>query len=196
MTAGSSWLSPKVEVRRSPIHGKGVFARQAVNAGERVAVFGGDIMLIDELNRLPRKLQNYPFQIEERFVLGSRTANEPQDTDHFNHCCDPNCGFKGQIFLVAMRLIRTHEEVTIDYAMIVSRSVGSSNVFGMNCRCGAKNCRGRITEEDWKRPKVRQRYAGFFSQYLQEKIDRATAAAASSSRKRARPVSPPRRAGT
>jgi hypothetical protein len=49
-----------------------------------VALFGGDIMLIDEINELPKKIQEYPMQIEERFVLGSRNATGPEDNDFFS----------------------------------------------------------------------------------------------------------------
>ncbi len=110
-------------------------------------------------------------QIEERFVLGRRGAMEPEPADFFNHSCEPNCGFKGQIFLVAMRPIRKGEEVTFDYAMVVSESVSSNIVFEMHCRCQTKSCRRIITENDWKLPLLQQKYKGFFSHYLQEKID-------------------------
>jgi hypothetical protein len=126
-------------------------------------------MFIDEINDLPEHLQDFPIQIEERFVLGSRSVTE--DTDYFNHSCEPNAGFKGQIFLVAMRRILAGEEVTFDYAMVVSESVGSDIVFEMNCRCGARTCRRVITEHDWKRADLRTKYQGYFSQYLQEKIE-------------------------
>ena len=169
MPARHSWLNPKLEVRSSPTHDNGVFARETVLAGERVAILGGDIMLIDEIKHLPDHLQDYPMQIEERFVLGSRSTIE--DTDFFNHSCDPNAGFKGQIFLVAMRRIIAEEEVTFDYAMVVSESVGSDIVFEMDCRCGALVCRRVITEHDWKRADLRKRYEGYFSQYLTEKIE-------------------------
>jgi SET domain-containing protein len=169
MNARHSWLNPKLEVRSSPTHEKGVFAREAIAAGERVAIWGGDVMFIDEIKDLPESLQDYPMQIEERFVLGSRRIIE--DTDFFNHSCDPNTGFKGQIFLVAMRRILAAEEVTFDYAMVVSESVGSDIVFEMNCRCGAPTCRRVITEHDWKRVDLRKKYQGYFSHYLQEKIE-------------------------
>src|SRR5712692_3899780 len=171
MKARHSWLNPKLEVRTSRTHGKGVYAREAVPAGERIAILGGDIMLIDEIDLLPDRLQDYPMQIEERFVLGSRSATEPDDAEFFNHSCDPNAGFKGQIFMVAMRPIRAGEEVTFDYGMAVSKSVGSDVVFEMNCICGAPTCRGVITEDDWKRADLRKRYQGYFSQYLQERIE-------------------------
>ena len=40
----SSWFNPKTEKRASPIHGRGLFARVAIPAGEVVAVKGGAIM--------------------------------------------------------------------------------------------------------------------------------------------------------
>ena len=169
MKAGHSWLNPKLEVRTSPTHQNGVFTRETVSAGERLAILGGEVMFIDEINDLPERLQGYTMQIEERFVLGSRSVSD--DTDFFNHSCDPNAGFKGQIFLVAMRRILAAEEVTFDYAMVVSESVGSDIVFEMNCRCGAPTCRRVITEHDWKRVDLRKKYQGYFSEYLQERIE-------------------------
>jgi SET domain-containing protein len=166
-----SWLNPKLEVSASKKHMRGIFAKASVNKGERLAIFGGDIMFIDEINQLQDCLQHYAMQIEERFVLGSRKLTEPEDTDFFNHSCDPNSGFKGQIFLVAMRDIAVGEEITFDYAMTISESVGSNIVFNMKCNCGSPHCRGKISEFDWKLPELRQRYKGYFSQYIQEKID-------------------------
>jgi SET domain-containing protein len=168
MQARHSWLNPKLEVRSSPTHEKGVFTREQVAAGERVAIFGGAVMFIDEIKRLPEHLQDYAMQIEERFVLGNRDHME--DTDFFNHSCDPNAGFQGQIFLVAMRAISAGEEVTFDYAMVVSESVGSDIVFEMNCCCGSPRCRRVISEHDWKRADLRERYRDYFSEYLKEKI--------------------------
>jgi len=171
MGTKSSWLSPKLQARRSKIDSMGVFAKENVKAGERLAIFGGDIMLIDEIHDLPEKLQDYPMQIEERFVIGTRNSTEPEDTDFFNHSCEPNSGFKGQIFLVAMRDIKKEEEITFDYAMVVSKSVGSDVVFEIECQCGSKHCRKKITESDWTLPDLQRKYSGYFSQYIQEKID-------------------------
>ena len=171
ISAASSWLSSKLEVRKSQTHGRGVFAKSRITAGERVAIFGGDIMAIEEIDDLPGQLQEYPMQIEERFVLGRRGAVKPEPADFFNHSCEPNCGFKGQIFLVAMRSVLRGEEVTFDYGMVVSESVGSDIVFEMNCRCNTKSCRNMVTENDWKLKVLQRKYEGYFSQYLQERID-------------------------
>src|SRR5918996_1843394 len=43
-TSMNSWFSPKTEKRASPIQGRGLFARDAITAGEIVAVKGGTIM--------------------------------------------------------------------------------------------------------------------------------------------------------
>ena len=167
----SSWLNPKLAVRKSSMEGRGIFARTNIKKGERLAIFGGDIMLIDEVKELPEELRGYAMQIEERFVMGMRRAQKAEATDFFNHSCDPNAGLKGQIFLVAMRNIRKDAEVTFDYAMVVSKSVGSDVVFEMDCRCGARSCRRRITEGDWMILSLQQKYKGYFSEYLQERID-------------------------
>jgi len=169
MTVVYSWLNPKLGVRESPKHGKGIFAKTTLDKDERLAIFGGYIMRIDDIHDLPKSIQGYPMQIEERFVLGCK--NEIEDTDFFNHSCSPNSGLQGQIFLVAMRNIMANEEITFDYAMTISESVDSNLVFELECRCGAPNCRKKITESDWKIPELHQRYRGYFSQYLQKKID-------------------------
>ena len=166
----SSWLHPNLEKRSSATQGWGIFARADIRKGERLAIFGGKIMLIDEMYQLPGNMQRYTMQIEDRFVLGP-AGTVPEDTDFFNHSCDPNSGFKGQVFLVAMRDIRAGEEITFDYGMTVSESVGSDMIFEMDCACGSPCCRKTITEQDWMLPELQARYKGYFSQFIQEKIE-------------------------
>lgn len=170
MSIKHNWLNPGLEVRNSKIGGRGVFAREDVIRGTRLAIFGGKLMFIDEIRNLPEHLQEYTMQVEERFILGPpQNSTYPDETDFFNHSCEPNSGFKGQMFLVAMRDIKNNEEITFDYAMVVSESVGSDFVFEMECKCGSSNCRKKITENDWKIPEIQKKYYGFFSQYLQDK---------------------------
>ncbi len=167
-----SWLNPHLEKGCSDTQGCGIFARADIRKDERLAIFGGKIMLIDDMYQLPVNMQGYTMQIEERFVLGP-AGTIPEDTDFFNHSCDPNSGFKGQVFLVAMRDIKAGEEVTFDYCMTVSESVGSDMVFAMKCACGSPRCRKTINEQDWMLPELQGRYKGYFSPYIQEKIEAA-----------------------
>ncbi|MBF0555917.1 MAG: SET domain-containing protein-lysine N-methyltransferase [Nitrospirae bacterium] len=46
-------------------------------------------------------------QISNDCIIGVRSESEATaDGAFINHSCNPNAGFKGQIFLVAMRKIR------------------------------------------------------------------------------------------
>ena len=166
----NSWLHPQLEKRCSATQGCGIFAKADIKKDERLAIFGGKIMLIDDMYQIPANMQSYTMQIEERFVLGP-ASTIPEDTDFFNHSCDPNSGFKGQVFLVAMRDIKAGEEITFDYCMTVSESVGSDMIFKMNCACGSPGCRKTITEQDWRLPGLQVRYKGYFSPYIQDKIE-------------------------
>ena len=40
-----------------------------------------------------------------------------------------------------------------------------------DCYCGAHNCRGRVTGNDWKNPELWERYHGYFSPYLARRIE-------------------------
>jgi len=166
-----SWLNPHLEKRSSDTQGRGIFAKAGIRKDERLAIFGGKIMLIDEMYQIPEHMQRYTMQIEERFVLGP-AGSVPEDTDFFNHSCDPNSGFKGQVFLVALRDIVPGEEITFDYCMTVSESVGSDMIFEMDCACGSSRCRRTITEQDWMIPELQIRYKGYFSPYIQDKIEK------------------------
>ncbi len=159
-----SYLSPKCEVRTVDDRGgHTVVAREAIAKGELIVVWSG--MLVDgtELDALPASVRRYSLQVEENQYLVSLSDCEPPD--YVNHCCDPNAGLSGQIALVAMRDIAPGEEITYDYAM----SDGSA-YDEFTCGCGAADCRGRVTGDDWRRPSLWQKYAGYFSPYLQRRI--------------------------
>ncbi len=51
-----SWLSPKTIVQQSPIHGRGLFAREAIHKDEVVAVKGGHIVNRKVLEKLKPQL--------------------------------------------------------------------------------------------------------------------------------------------
>jgi hypothetical protein len=166
-------MSPLLEVRTSGHHGRGIFANARIAARTRLAVFGGSILSNDDALELPPSLQPFAMQIEERFVLAAPHSLDRDDTRFFNHSCNPNAGIRGQLFLVAMRAIEADEEVTFDYAMTVANAVGGGPPFDMPCNCGARSCRGRITENDWRIPTLQRAYRGFFSTYIEDLIEAA-----------------------
>lgn len=167
-----SWMNPAVEVRKSPVAGFGVFAVEPIPQRATLIVMGGRIIDIETENRLNAWQLDKPIEISEEFAFCPLSPAEmdlmPQ---HFvNHSCDPNAGFAGSQFIVAMRDIEPGEEIAYDYAMVLAASPASLNTFHMICRCGAARCRGAVGEHDWKRPDLRERYTGYFMPYIEAKI--------------------------
>lgn len=160
------FLSHKLEGRAIPDRGgRGVFAKERVPAGCVVAVWGGEIVTRDWLRGKGPNVVRVSLQVEENLFL---VSSHEGPADWVNHSCEPNAGMRGQIVLVAMRDIEPGEEVCYDYAM-----TDSSEYDVIECRCGMPTCRGRITGRDWRNPLLVRKYDGYFSPYIQQRIDRA-----------------------
>ena len=82
-----------------------------------------------------------------------------------NHSCEPNIGVRGQIVFVALRAIESGEELTHDWATT------DDDDYRVECRCGAASCRQILTGKDWQRPDLQEKYRGYVSWYLEEKIN-------------------------
>ena len=165
----SSWFSSKTEKRNSPIAGRGLFAREAIGAGEVVAVKGGAILDREAFARISAAVSPAEIQVEDDLYITPLTAAEVEASMlRLNHSCNPNVGVRGQITFVAMRDIRAGTELTIDYAMI-DGDPGER----MECACGQPSCRGVITGNDWQLPHLQQRYSTYFSRYLRDRIESA-----------------------
>lgn len=162
----SSWFNPKTRKRHSPIQGRGLFTREPIAAGEIVAVKGGTIMDAAAFERIKHEISPAEIQIEDGLYIAPRSKDEIEaNILCLNHSCDPNVGVRGQVSFAAMRDIEAGEELTIDYAMID----GDPEVR-MDCGCGKNACRRTITGDDWRRPELQKRYAGWFSRYLEDRI--------------------------
>ncbi len=164
-----SYLSPKTVVKESPIHGRGLFAHSAIFNDEIVAVKGGHIISRHLLEQLRPRLGSAEIQIADNLFICPGNEEERDGSMIFsNHSCDPNIGVQGQIVFIAMRDIAAGEELTHDWAMT------DDDDSSIECHCGSANCRGTITGKDWQRPELQERYRGYFSLYIAEKIPRAT----------------------
>lgn len=164
--AAGGWISPKLVVQQHPRKGgQGVFARAPIQRGEVVAVWGGDVVTGEQLPGLNQTAPRYSVQVEDNLYLVTTRPNDP--ADYINHSCYPNLGMSGQIALVAMRDIEPGEEVCFDYAM-----TDGSPYDEFDCTCGSPDCRRRVTGQDWAIPQLWQKYEGYFSPYLQKRIDR------------------------
>src|SRR5262245_17224006 len=161
----ASYRSVKTVIRRSPIHGRGLFARRSISKGEIVAIKGGHVLDRAALRRARRHIAASYIQIEDDFFVGAFRAGEVRRNKLFiNHSCAPNVGIRGQLTFVALRRVRAGEELTYDWAMEEDAAV---TIF---CNCGAARCRKILTGRDWRIPALQRRYRGYFSAYLETKI--------------------------
>ncbi len=156
-------------MRKTPNTGNGIYATKSIVKDDLISVFGGYVITRDEELMLPEEFNDEGVQISDNLILGIKDASGLEDASYVNHSCDPNSGFKGQIFLVAMRDIKADEEITFDYAMCLSRI--EKEPYSFQCECDAPNCRGKVTDDDWKNADIQKKYNGYFQWYLQEKID-------------------------
>ena len=162
-----SYLSPKTEIRESKIHGRGLFAIADIAKDEIVAVKGGHIVdgktLREEITPV---LGPVEIQIGDDLFIAPVSEEERElSMLYLNHSCDPNLGIRGEITFVAMRDIRSGEELTHDWALT------DDDDYSIECNCGAADCRKNLTGKDWQRPDLQNRYAGYFSAYLARKIN-------------------------
>jgi uncharacterized protein len=163
----ASWISPKArKAISSRIAGRGLFATEQIGAGEIVAVKGGHIVTTTQLRQLEDPLQNSEIQIADGLHLAAIAPEEYEPVMLFiNHSCEPNVGFAGNIVLIAMRAVSAGEELTTDYALF-------DDYDGqMTCFCNTASCRRVIDGHAWRRADLQRKYRGYFSWYLQRKID-------------------------
>ncbi|MBZ0292950.1 MAG: SET domain-containing protein-lysine N-methyltransferase [Anaerolineae bacterium] len=159
----SSYMSPKLQVRLARDKGGyGLFAHIPIQQDELLIVWGGTVVHAHDLKEL--EIENIKIvQIEEDLYSVS-DRNGPGD--YINHCCDPNAYVEGSVSVRAMRDIPPDEEVCYDYG-----TTHGSSFDNFHCACGTPHCRGGVTGDDWQRPELQTRYAGYFSSYLQRRID-------------------------
>ena len=161
-----SYRSPKTEVKDSPIHGKGLFAKATITQGEIVAIKGGYILNAQGREEMEKELGPAEIQITEDFFIAPVQREERDGSMLYsNHSCDPNIAIQGQIVFVAMRDITLGEELTHDWATTDDLD------YELECKCGSTKCRGTITGKDWMKKELQEKYRGWFCWFLQRKID-------------------------
>lgn len=161
-----TYFSPKVEKRLSPIEGRGLFAKTAITKDEIVVVKGGYVLTKEQRDGIEKDLGPSEIQITEALFIGPTTSIEREGgMMHLNHSCEPNLGLQGKIVFVAMRNIAAGEELTVDYAMF------DDEPYEMRCHCHRNGCRSLITGLDWRKPEIQRRYDGYFSWFIQTRIE-------------------------
>ncbi|KAL1261083.1 hypothetical protein QQF64_008910 [Cirrhinus molitorella] len=135
-----------VGVYRSAIHGRGLFCKRNIEAGEMVIEYSGIVIrsvLTDKREKYydGKGIGCYMFRIDDFDVVDATMHGNA--ARFINHSCEPNCysrviNVEGQkhIVIFALRKIYRGEELTYDYKFPIE---DASNKLG--CNCGAKRCR-------------------------------------------------------
>lgn len=140
----------RIQVRRSGVHGKGVFALQAIRAGERIIEYVGErITWTEALRRHPHDPSDpnhtFYFHIDERCVIDANVGGNA--ARWINHACEPNCESDetdGRVFIKALRDLTPGEELFYDYRLTLDERYTPALKRQYACRCGSRHCRGTM----------------------------------------------------
>ncbi len=143
-----------VKVKRSGIHGRGVYARRKIKAGQRIIEYAGErIDWPEALRRHPHDPQQpnhtFYFTVDDETVIdGNANGNNAR---WINHGCAPNCEAElleedgaQRVFIIALRDIAEGEELTYDYGLEIDARYTKKLKKEFECRCGSEDCRGTM----------------------------------------------------
>lgn len=137
------------KIKKSSIHGNGVFAARDIKEGERIVEYLGEKITKEESNRRGLEQEErakktgegavYIFELDEEYDIDGNF--EYNDARFINHACETNCeaeNIDGHIWIVATRDIEKGEEILYNYGYALE------HFFEHPCRCGKPNCVGYI----------------------------------------------------
>lgn len=137
-----------IEVRNSPVHGRGVFALAHIPEGTAIAEYTGekltwgqaDARYADE--HATAGARTYLMSLGKRYVLDA--ARSRCRAKWLNHACEPNCEAlidRGRVFIYTLRDVAPGEELFLDYAL----EGGEPEEAPLyRCLCGTPSCRGTM----------------------------------------------------
>lgn len=138
----------ELEVRRSTIHGQGVFARRRIPAATRIIEYTGELISAEEADRRydDDSIGHHTFL----FALGNGLCIDARAAGNMarfiNHSCEPSCEaveIGDHVWIEAIREIAAGEELTYDYGYAWEPG-DEARTSLYACRCGASSCRKSI----------------------------------------------------
>ena len=140
----------RIQVKRSGVHGKGVFAARHISAGDDIMEYVGEVISWDEAQRRhPHDLcdpnHTFYFHIDGDHVIDALFGGNA--SRWINHSCEPNCESDergGRIFILARHDIAAGTELTYDYGLVLEERYTAKLKAEYACHCGHANCRGTM----------------------------------------------------
>jgi SET domain-containing protein len=142
----------RIQVRRSGVHGRGVYAMRDIKKGETIIEYKGEMITWKQAERRHPHNPDDPdhtffFQIDEQHVIDAAVGGNA--ARWINHACNPNCESdvdedNFRVFIKALRKIRRGEELFYDYGLVLDERYTPKVKKQFACRCGARDCRGTM----------------------------------------------------
>ncbi len=139
----------RIEVRKSGVHGRGVYATKPIPKGARIIEYTGRRVLWESVPNNLDDPHTFLFGLDNGTeVIDPRTGGN--EARWINHSCDPNCEAieedRGRVFIYALRNLRPGEELFYDYALQVDEPITSEVAEESRCFCRSPRCRGTMLE--------------------------------------------------
>jgi hypothetical protein len=146
--------NPLYVVKRSKIHGRGVYAARRIRSGTRIIEYVGDRISHEEADsRYEMKADDdghtFLFVVDDDLCIDAGVGGNP--ARFINHKCDANCEtiIEGRrVFIEAIRTIQPGEELGYDYQLTWESTDDPDELALYACRCGAANCRGTMLDRE------------------------------------------------
>jgi len=142
----------RIQVRRSGVHGRGVYAIRPIRKGEVVIEYKGQMITWKQAERRhphdPRDPDHtFYFHIDDEHVIDAKYGGNA--ARWINHACNPNCESdideeQHRVFIKALRAIKPGEELFYDYGLVIDERYTPKVKKQFACRCGARDCRGTM----------------------------------------------------
>ena len=159
-------------VKKSKIHGTGVFATKNISKNKKIIEYIGEkITKIEGDKRSALRIKKYLnskdtgsvyiFELNKKYDIdGSPLYNKAR---YVNHSCEPNCEVDivdGHIWISSIKKIKLGDELKYDYGYPFDKDDFRDHV----CKCGSKKCIGYIiSSDDWKK------YLNFLKKLINKK---------------------------
>ena len=142
--------SPRIEVRNSVVHGRGVFAVAAIRKGARILEYLGERVshaAADHRYEDHDENDNHTFLfiVDKNTVIDAAVGGN--DARFINHQCEGNCESvieNRRVFIDATRDIAPGEELGYDYEIGREKDDPPNVDEIYACRCGSPKCRGTM----------------------------------------------------
>ena len=150
-------MPKRITLRRSPIHGNGVFALTDIPKGTELVEYRGRRMTHTAIDRkyadVPDNGHTFLFTLNDDYVIDANVDGNL--ARWINHSCKPNCQAvieesedgdrrKDRVLIESIRPLRAGDELTYDYGIDVGERITPRLKQLWACRCGAPRCIGTM----------------------------------------------------